>query len=677
MAKKIIKAQMKQRQDTKANWAAANPVLLDGELGMVSDDRNLYKVGDGRTAWNDLPFRGFDGTLAQELGTSANAAISQKAVTEKLTELSAAMSEISNEMSDNLADLSDDLDILRTEPTQEELIGEDTAYEIVNNASSQIGVGGSNYKGKLFSVKRNDKITITGEVVDGLSTIALCSFVESFEIGAKADILRASLPKGKVNIEYLVPKTGYIFVQTQFSSSLMIEGLSVTKEIKGSIQTEFGKEYNKDAYIVNAYIDNEGKIVSNDSYRCTDFIPMLPTTIRFSNIASSPYFSSIAFYDKNKNTLLTIGNKGNNVRVTASDIPHNATYFRVCSPTNLYEQSAIIISPLQTAIIERIGLMNHLRKTASVKKSTFNSGEQMSLQTPIVAKNKDISFYGRVSSFNRITIQSGNATAFARCKVAIDSTHIYLYSSINSDFNTPINAYLHGLTISEFIDVKIKVGVDGEAVVYLSTLSGEFEQKISDWSYCYNTTFVTNGGSSLSDCALTFSSSDFSKDIWLVGDSYLTYWTPFARVKGYDNFLQMGRPGSASEEALQSVKTALNHGTPKTIIWAIGMNNADEGGINAIWKSCLDSLIEICSSKGIELILSTIPNTPSKDNSYKNAVVRESGYRYVDICSAVGADSSSSWYSGLLGYDPHPSEVDGSRVIANRFIADIPEIRNS
>lgn len=89
MAKKIIKAQMKQRQDTKANWAAVNPVLLDGELGMVSNDHNLYKVGDGRTAWNDLPFRGFDGTLAQELGTSPNAAISQKAVTEKLAELRA------------------------------------------------------------------------------------------------------------------------------------------------------------------------------------------------------------------------------------------------------------------------------------------------------------------------------------------------------------------------------------------------------------------------------------------------------------------------------------------------------------------------------------------------------------------------------------------------------------
>lgn len=87
MAKIIIRAQMKQRRDTKANWAATNPVLLDGELGIVSDDPNLYKVGDGATAWNSLPFRGFDGTLAQELGTSPNAVVSQKIVSEKLIDL--------------------------------------------------------------------------------------------------------------------------------------------------------------------------------------------------------------------------------------------------------------------------------------------------------------------------------------------------------------------------------------------------------------------------------------------------------------------------------------------------------------------------------------------------------------------------------------------------------------
>ena len=85
---------MKQRRDTFANWAAENPVLLDGELGIVSDDPNLYKVGDGSTAWNALPFRGFDGTLAQELGTSPNAVISQKVVSEKLSELSEKVNEL-------------------------------------------------------------------------------------------------------------------------------------------------------------------------------------------------------------------------------------------------------------------------------------------------------------------------------------------------------------------------------------------------------------------------------------------------------------------------------------------------------------------------------------------------------------------------------------------------------
>lgn len=86
---------MKQRRDTFANWAAENPVLLDGELGIVSDDPNLYKVGDGASAWNALPFRGFDGTLAQELGTSPNAVISQKVVSEKLSELSERIDNLS------------------------------------------------------------------------------------------------------------------------------------------------------------------------------------------------------------------------------------------------------------------------------------------------------------------------------------------------------------------------------------------------------------------------------------------------------------------------------------------------------------------------------------------------------------------------------------------------------
>lgn len=47
------------RRDTAANWNTNNPILCDGEFGIVSDgtDENWLKVGDGSTAWKQLPFK--------------------------------------------------------------------------------------------------------------------------------------------------------------------------------------------------------------------------------------------------------------------------------------------------------------------------------------------------------------------------------------------------------------------------------------------------------------------------------------------------------------------------------------------------------------------------------------------------------------------------------------------
>lgn len=44
------------RGDTAANWTAANPILADRELAIVTDT-NAYKIGNGITAWNDLSYR--------------------------------------------------------------------------------------------------------------------------------------------------------------------------------------------------------------------------------------------------------------------------------------------------------------------------------------------------------------------------------------------------------------------------------------------------------------------------------------------------------------------------------------------------------------------------------------------------------------------------------------------
>jgi hypothetical protein len=45
----------KLRNDTAANWTAADPVLLLGEIGVETDTRR-YKIGDGTTAWSGLSY---------------------------------------------------------------------------------------------------------------------------------------------------------------------------------------------------------------------------------------------------------------------------------------------------------------------------------------------------------------------------------------------------------------------------------------------------------------------------------------------------------------------------------------------------------------------------------------------------------------------------------------------
>lgn len=48
-------ARIRLRRDTAANWTAANPVLLNGEMGVETDTRR-FKVGDGSTAWASLSY---------------------------------------------------------------------------------------------------------------------------------------------------------------------------------------------------------------------------------------------------------------------------------------------------------------------------------------------------------------------------------------------------------------------------------------------------------------------------------------------------------------------------------------------------------------------------------------------------------------------------------------------
>lgn len=48
------------RRGTSTEWSSANPILLSGELGLETNT-NQFKIGDGVTGWNSLPYGGIQG----------------------------------------------------------------------------------------------------------------------------------------------------------------------------------------------------------------------------------------------------------------------------------------------------------------------------------------------------------------------------------------------------------------------------------------------------------------------------------------------------------------------------------------------------------------------------------------------------------------------------------------
>lgn len=62
MATERIRTIFLLKRGPEAQWIKHNPVLRKGEPGFVTD-KNKLKIGDGVTAWNDLPFIAGDAHL--------------------------------------------------------------------------------------------------------------------------------------------------------------------------------------------------------------------------------------------------------------------------------------------------------------------------------------------------------------------------------------------------------------------------------------------------------------------------------------------------------------------------------------------------------------------------------------------------------------------------------------
>jgi hypothetical protein len=74
-----LSALQKQRRDTAANWTAANPTLLAGEIGIESDTSKI-KIGNGSTVWTSLAYTPWSQLSAYPIGNADISATAEIAV---------------------------------------------------------------------------------------------------------------------------------------------------------------------------------------------------------------------------------------------------------------------------------------------------------------------------------------------------------------------------------------------------------------------------------------------------------------------------------------------------------------------------------------------------------------------------------------------------------------------
>lgn len=315
-------------------------------------------------------------------------------------------------------------------------------------------------------------------------------------------------------------------------------------------------------------------------------------------------------------------------------------------------------------------------------KGDLADGEMLKLPRANVKKNNIYSFRCDIASLGSLRIGHGSGR-YGTTYIDIDSTKITLYRFLATNQDTTTD-YVHGLTISGYIYVIITVK-SRVADIEISSNSASYKIADAPWEGDTNgDTYVSSIGSNLTNCTFTWICQDARKSVWMFGDSYFTMddparWIYYLMQAGYgDNVLLNAFPGENSPEAKIAINNLIStYGKPKYIIWCMGMNDASDTDADtpaANWLSGITNVVGQCAAHDIIPIFATIPNVPSKSHLGKNNYIRNSGYRYIDFATAVGAVTDGTWYSGMLSSDGiHPTE-QGAKALFYQAMIDAPEI---
>ena len=442
--------------------------------------------------------------------------------------------------------------------------------------------------------------------------------------------------------------------------------------------------YEPEYTMSKGYMAATGSITETENHKHTSKI-----SVKAGDVISiiSPKKAQIRFlcaFDENDNAKYSSGSMN---QIYSYTVPDGITsivltienkyerYYKVLITTNRNVSGAKYVSKTELPNNSIAVVKNKIAPKLHDKVSGVVNSETGMKINACCCQNKTIMFRGNISSISDIVIGLGHNGA-REIFYKIDSTKVTLYTSASGN---PVVEVEHGLAISGYICVTINAN-DFNAKITMATMSGVFTHETNSWFKNPAEVFVeTDSGSVLTDCELIFSPNDICTSIWLFGDSYMSYADNrvlfWLKNLGAKNFCINALPGEASDRAMTDLLYMLDYSTPSTIVWNMGMNDGDKNSaVNANWETCFNLLKAICGEKGIELILYTVPSVPTVDNEYKNAVIRDSGYRYIDAASAVGASASGVWYDGMLSSDGvHPNKT-GAIAIAQEMILTVPEL---
>lgn len=304
----------------------------------------------------------------------------------------------------------------------------------------------------------------------------------------------------------------------------------------------------------------------------------------------------------------------------------------------------------------------------------LSDGLSLELPRHNVKNHNVIVFSANITSFDSLKIgkQTDNF-------VTIDNTNV----SVTCDSSSQNFSVAHGLTIQNNIQVIIEneTSVKPSRIRVLSC-GNEFEATIPNnarFLMDEGSHYVTSINSTLTDCAFSWTSRHINKPIWLFGDSYFSWyterWTYYLARDGFtDSCMLNGHAGQNSSSALLALTNLLKVRVPQMVVWCLGMNDEDgDTEVNSSWLNCYNKLVNFSNEYGFELVLYTTPTTPTMNNRFKNAIVRNSGYRYVEADKSLRIDDGGNWIEGTLDDNVHPT-IKGAKLLYHRFLADIPEL---